>query len=174
MVVEKYSNIRRQIKTGDLLAWKSGRIGSKIDLVLKLYQKIFKAQYIHVGVAVVLGNRVLMVDATPPIVRLYPLSYCDDFYWFPCNLEYKEKYLDILFKHLGKPYRLFDLINSLLGFKNSTDDFYCSELAGYFYKEIGFIQDEDAGFVPDTIVEAILKASGVKEPTFILVDRGNA
>lgn len=167
-----YSEIRDTIKTGDLLIWKTTKINSLIDFILYLYQKIFKAKFTHVGVAVALGNRVLLVEATPPVVRLYPLSLLDDFYLLKTDITYKNKHLDILFEDLGKKYSLIDLIKYLFKIGRSNNHYYCSKLASKFYNEIGLIDDEDAGLTPDSIVEAVKKATS-SAITFVKIDRGN-
>lgn len=167
-----YSEVRDTIETGDLLIWKTNKIGSLIDLILYLYQKLLKAEYTHVGVAVVLGGRVMLVEATPPVVRLYPLSLLDDFYLLKTNVKYKNKHLDILFENLGKKYSLLDLIKSLFKLNNSNQHYYCSELASKFYNEIGLIANEDAGLTPDSIVKAVKEATS-NDITFVKIDRGN-
>lgn len=171
-MINLYSKVRETIKTGDLLIWKTTKIKSLLDFILYLYQKIFKAEFTHVGIAVVLGNRTMIVEATPPVVRLYPVSLLDDFYLLKTDIEYKDKHLDILFKYLGKKYSILDLINSLFKIANSRDNYYCSELASEFYNEIGLIDNENAGLTPDSIVKAVKEATG-NPIVFVKNDRGN-
>ncbi len=168
----KYSDIRNTIQTGDLLAWDIKKIGSVSDLVLKAYQKIFKANYSHVGVAVILGGRVFVVEATLPVVRLYPLSRKPDFYIVPCSIETKNTYIEYLFDKLGDAYSLFDLIKACFGISGVNSEFYCSELAGGFYKYIGLLDNEDDGKLPQTLVDSVVKATG-KDPVFVTIDGGN-
>lgn len=167
-----YSKKRTEIKTGDLLAWKTTRIHSFFDFILFLYQKIIGAEYTHVGIAVNIGNRIFVLEATPPVVRLFPLSLSEDFHLFPLNVDVKPTHLDTLFKALGKKYSVFDLIRSTFNIGNSNNDYYCSELASSFYNSIGIIDNNDAGFTPDSLIEEITRTFSV-QPVPVKIDRGN-
>lgn len=167
-----YSQKRQDFKTGDLLAWKTVRIRSFFDFVLFLYQKILKADYTHVGIVFKEGNRYFIVEATPPAVRLFPISMTEDFYYIPTDIETKPSHVDLLLSNLGKKYSLIDLVRSMFRLGNNTSDYYCSELANSFYNDVGYYHDLDAGLTPDSLVDAVRKASG-KEPIFIKTDKGN-
>lgn len=171
-----YSVARKEMQTGDLLLWKKEKITSFFSLILVLYQKIFKATYIHVGMVVVLGDRRFILEATPPVVRLYPISMLDDFYWIKTNIANNPSHIDVLLKNIGKPYSIIDFFTGLLGIGGSSNDYYCSEQAAEFYRYIGYVQGEDidnVGKTPDSIAEAVLKASGHMEPTYVNNDKGN-
>lgn len=168
-----YSKIKPDIKSGDLLAWRVTRIGNIFDFILFLYQKIFGVTYSHVGIAVRLGKRVFLVEATPPSVRIYPLSMCDDFYLIKArNLKFSLSDLNLLFKHLGKRYSLTDLVKGFLNMKNNNSSLYCSELAKEFYKDIGYLENADDCITPDDIVKAVQNKSG-SEAIFVVIDSGN-
>ena len=168
-----YSKMRNEIKTGDLIAYDTEEIDSFFGFVLYLYQKILKAKYTHVGIAVRMGGRVFIVEATPPEVRLVPLAMCGDFYHIKTNMSVSEQGMTSnLFSHLGKKYSLFDLLKSKIGFANDNSDLYCSELAGDFYNTFGYITDRKAGATPDSIVEAVLERSG-SSPIKVVIDKGN-
>lgn len=172
MVTKLYSDVRDEIRTGDLLAWEITKISSIFDFILILYQKIFKVKFSHVAIAVRLDDRVLIVEATPPRVRIFPVSMCDDFYLIKTNMPNNPKYLNHLFKHLGKKYSLFDLIKGMLGFKNDENNFYCSELAHDFYKAFGLLTDESSGITPQALVDKVVNITG-NEPIFVSIDKGN-
>lgn len=169
---ELYSKVRQTIQTGDLVAWRITKIKGFFSFLLILYQKIFNARYSHVGVVAKLGDRLFVIEATPPVVRLYPLSLMNDFDLYKLNIEDKSQHLDILFKNIGKPYSLLDFISSHFSFRNTNTEFYCSELAGSFYEEIGFLHDEDAGITPDNLIRTIRKRLEVT-PLSVQIDRGN-
>lgn len=171
-MVTLYSNIRNEIKTGDLLIWKTTRIEDFFDLFLFLYQKIFGAKWTHLAIATRLENRVLQVEAIPPKSRLFPVSQGRDFYWIKCGIESKDTHIEYLLSMLGRDYGLWDLLRSKFKLKRNTGEDYCSEFGSEFYNEIGYINDNDAGLTPDSLVRAIMKASG-QEPIFVKMDRGN-
>jgi len=171
-MVTLYSNIRHEMKTGDLLIWKTRSVANIFDFLLFLYQKIFGAKYTHVGIVVKMGNRLMMVDAAPPVVKVFPISLCRDFYLVKTNIEDKDSHIDVLFNRLGNKYSLLDMVRGVFKFKRNAKEDYCSDLASEFYNQIGYIDDEDAGQTPDSLVEAIVKASG-NEPILVKIDRGN-
>lgn len=171
-MITLYSAIRDELKTGDLIAWNTPKVTSFFTFVLYMYQKILKAEYTHVGVIVREGSRVFVLEATPPVVRLYPLSFSPEFFYIPVNRDDLEDELDHILHALGKPYSLLDLIKGLLKIKADDREYYCSELASEFYNRVGYIEDEWAGLTPDTLVRAVCKAGNVK-PVFVKNDWGN-
>jgi hypothetical protein len=167
-----YSKVRHEIRTGDLLIWKTTSIEDFFDLFLFMYQKIFGAKYTHMAIAVRWGDRVLMVEATPPLSRLFPVSKTRDLYLLRANVEDRESHIEYLLSLLGRKYRLWDFFRSKFKLKKSSTEDYCSDLASEFYNQIGLIDDDDAGETPDSLVEALIKATG-SEPIFVKMDRGN-
>jgi uncharacterized protein YycO len=177
MTETKYSDIRKSIRTGDLLAWKNPNKSDKASSVLWWYQKIFKANYTHVAIAVKIGKRYFVVEATPPAVRIYPISLLDDFDLIRTDIDLsrgkQSKYIDILFRELGKPYSLTDLFRNTIGMSNNKSNRYCSQLAAFFYKEVGLVDDViEAGYTPDMLVGTIIEVTG-NEPISVKIDRGN-
>lgn len=167
-----YSERRKELKTGDLVIWDTTTMNSFFDFVLYLYQKILGARYIHVGIVVTFGNRIFVLEATPPVVRLHPLSLMEDFYHLPIGQKVLPKQLNSLFSRLGKAYGLMDLIRMILKIRDNPYQYFCSELASDFYNEIGLIRDRTAGKTPDKIIEAIEQVTGNK-PVLIHIDKGN-
>lgn len=168
-----YSEIRSELKTGDLIAWDDAELDSFFGIILYLYQKILKAKYTHVGVVVRIGGRVFIVEATPPEVRLIPLKMLTDFYHIKANVKANpQSQIKFLLATLGTTYSLWDMAKGLFKLGSSKKDFYCSELAGHFYNEFGHLTDRTAGFSPDTIVEALIKHTG-NQPVKVVIDKAN-
>lgn len=171
-MVTLYSTIRHEIKTGDLLVWKTTRIEDFFDFFLFLYQKILGAKWTHLAIAARMENRVMQIEAIPPKSRLFPVSRGRDFYWVKCGIEANDKHIEYLLSMLGRDYSLWDLIRAKFKFKRNATEDYCSEFGSEFYNEIGYINNDNAGFTPDSLVRAIVKASG-QQPIFVKMDRGN-
>lgn len=169
-----YSEIRETIKTGDLVSWKAGKIKSFFGLVLYLYQKILKPKSVHVGIVLNLGGRLLVVEARPPAVRVFPLSCMDDFYLVRTNIPYEQNNIDFLLRAIGVPYGVLDLILGILNLDNSHSQVYCSELCDIYYKEIKYLPEDNefTGGTPDQLLEAVIEKSGSK-PIYVKIDRGN-
>lgn len=168
-----YSRMRSEIKTGDLIAYKTKEIDSFFGSILYFYQKILKAKYTHVGIAVRIHERVFIVEATPPEVRLVPIPLCGDFYYIKTDLEAsEERKLSILFSYLGNKYSLIDLIKAKFNITNDPSNLYCSELAQEFYNMFGYLPNRRAGITPESIVKEVVKRSG-NEPVKVTIDKGN-
>lgn len=170
-----YSVIRGGLKTGDLVSWKTEKITSFFTFVLYIYQKILKPKSTHVGIVINIGGRILVVEAIPPAVRIYPLSMLDNFYYINTNVKQKNSNLDILLREVGVSYGAFDLIKGILLNNKDGDELYCSELAFNFYNEVGLLNDikyENAGRLPDDLIKAIEEVTG-KTFTYVTIDKEN-
>ena len=174
MKTELLSEVADDIKTGDLIAFRVEGVRSLVDIVLKGYQVITGAKYSHVGVAVRLGTRVFVVEATPPRVAITPLNTMGDFYLIPADVPGNEdSQIDYLLDFSKRKYSLLDMFTHYLGIDFSDKSLYCSELAGQFYRAFSFILDYRARHSPDKIAEAVKTAMGMKETRYIVADRGN-
>lgn len=167
-----YSELTDEIKTGDILAWKNTKIDSFFDFILFLYRKLFGVEYTHVGFALVLGDRWLLFEATPPVIRLYPISLTDDFYYVNTGLNLKSKHIDIMLKHLGKKYGFIDVFFGLLGIKRNNSSYFCSELVMEFLDTIGYLEDTGEATMPQTLMDRLVNEKGL-EVISVKVDKGN-
>lgn len=72
----KYSEIRDQIKDGDILAWKvKGKwLESFYSFKINLVSLFQRDPFIHVGFAINEDERVLVMESVTPLVRKVPLS----------------------------------------------------------------------------------------------------
>ena len=160
----KYSEIRDQLRTGDLVSWKINKLDSIFSFILYLYQKILKPRSVHVGVVLKMNGRLFVVEARPPCVRLYPLSMMEDFSYVPVGLPENDKHVDYLLENMGVSYSLVkDYIRGKLGLKRTTNGLYCSEEAFAFYVKVGMFKEEEfgkIGVLPDSIIEAVMKKTG--------------
>lgn len=170
-----YSEIRDSLSTGDLVSWNHVKPTSIFSFILYLYQKLLKPKSVHVGVIVKIADRLLVVEATPPEVRIFPLSRMDNFHILRTNVKQTPYLLDILFKKVGNKYTISNLIKGILGFNAGGNELYCSELANLFYVETGYLDNElypDSYRTPDDLIDALLKISS-NELILVRVDQGN-
>lgn len=173
-MASRYSEIRDTIKTGDLVSWKAGKINSIFSFILYVYQKILKPKSVHVGIVVNIGGRLLVVEARPPAIRIFPLSMMENFYLIRTNIPEEQNNIDLLLQEIGVPYSAWDVAKGLFYLDNDTSNIYCSELGDIYYKGIKYLPEGywDAGRTPDQLVEAIVDVSG-NEPIYVEIDRGN-
>ena len=99
-----YAAARDSIKSGDLVAqshgdWTTWR-GIKVNLV-----RIFtRSTYSHVGIAWVVGGRVLILEAVKPELRIYPMSRIGDFYLLPLQAKWSDFAEATALKNIGVDY----------------------------------------------------------------------
>lgn len=100
----KYSEIRDEIQSGDIIAFSHYKWASIYDLQVQLVRLASLTEYTHVGVAVVLGGRVWLAESVTPVVRLVPLSNVasEGFYVIPTRTPMKEEELEFLLSKVGK------------------------------------------------------------------------
>lgn len=99
----KYSEIRDEIKSGDLVILSHYKWASWYDLQVMMVRLMSATEYTHVGVCVVLGGRVWVAESVVPVVRLVPLSnYAEDgMYIIPTNTPMKDEELEYLLSKVG-------------------------------------------------------------------------
>ena len=99
-----YSEARDSIRSGDLISqshgdWTTWR-GFKVNLV-----RIFtRSTYSHVGIAWVVGGRVLILEAVKPELRIYPMSRIGDFYLLPLQAQWSDFAEATALKNIGVDY----------------------------------------------------------------------
>lgn len=106
----KYAEARAKMKSGDLIAmsyrqpmfhdWYSFKVG-----IVRMFTK---SEFSHVGVIWLAANRVFLIEAVVPKVRIYPLSNAlaegEDAYWLAMNAEWTPSAEDFAMSHIGQDY----------------------------------------------------------------------
>lgn len=150
-----YCDYRNKIKSGDLLAWDKGRKGFIAGLLMKIVKLATGSKYCHVGIAWKSGGRLFVIEATPPAVRLTPLSVIKSFYHIPMKIRWLSKYNDYLLDKIGLKYSIKDCIRAYFGkLSPDNDEYQCAELACEFYKSIGI--DLGESYEPGILVKAVI------------------
>lgn len=101
----QYTDLRPQIKTGDLLAWSHRSWGSWYDFKIQVVRMFTRSEYCHVGIAWVVNDRVFVIEAVSAGVRIFPLSKNLPCYWASNHKEIKPEALEWLFAQVGLPYK---------------------------------------------------------------------
>lgn len=139
----RYHEIRDELRSGDIIVASKGNLKS-FNNFLSLLIRIFTASsYSHVGVVIKLGSRCFVVEATPPVVRLYPLSKLDSFYVIKMQAEWTKDDENRLFDYIGKPYSDWNSISSYLtGKPLDNGKLQCAQLVSSFYKWPNLLRPE--------------------------------
>jgi hypothetical protein len=149
----RYTDVRPTIKSGDVLVW-----SIKDSWVMKLVSIFTTSKYNHIGVAIVISGRVMVLEATRKGVTLSPLS--DE---LPCYLismpEYWNEHLETFaFSTVGNKYSVWDAV---LGFLNrlnigSNDSWQCAELVNTILSSTDILSGVSS--TPTAIVESLMEA----------------
>jgi hypothetical protein len=124
----KYTEIRSQIASGDILAWTHRSWGSIYDIKVQLVRFFTQSEYSHVGTAWVVGDRVFVIEAVLPTVRVYPLSKYDEFFLIPIGAKWSRDTEALALSKVGQKYSTWEAIKSLFVKLKDDDIWECAEL----------------------------------------------
>lgn len=157
-----YENYRKNIKSGDLLVWSERKASSLAEWTLYLVQTFTRSSYDHTGTAWVVGDRVLVVEATVPKVAISVLSTKENFYHLPMPIEWKPEYEEHLLSNVGKKYGFMNILKMSLGIgKTDPNEWFCSQMSADFYLKVGYITQDEIGYTPKDVVEGLMSKTGV-------------
>jgi hypothetical protein len=148
-----------RIRSGDLLAWSKGSDNIFSKTLVALVKFVTRSKYGHVGIAWILGGRLVVVDASIPRVRMIAIRDLDEFYHIPLKIRWNRQREAALMEHVGQPYSIMDCLRAFLGRVTEDDDHWqCAELCTDFYTKAGFeLQDT---YTPAKLVNAFVIENG--------------
>lgn len=158
---KNYSEIRQEIKSGDMLAWTNRSWGSLHGILMQLIRFFTRSEYVHVGTAWVVGDRVFVIEAVIPKVRIFPLSALIPFYLIPLPAQWKDETEEFALSRVGEKYSVIQAVLSVI-FKPRLDTYWeCAELV----REIMIKEDIDLGnvYTPSEVInKALSYSSGIR------------
>jgi hypothetical protein len=116
-----YRDFRPSIKSGDILAWTHKGIRSFRDFRIWLVRLFTQSEYVHVGVAWCVGERVFILEAVSTGVRIYPLSLDLPCYHLTGN-DLTDEQLNKALAYAGQPYSYLECMNAYFGNNNPNDN----------------------------------------------------
>lgn len=163
--MNRYSEYRNQIKSGDLLAWSHRPWGSFYDFKIQMVRVFTRSEYSHVGVAWVVAGRVFVVEAVEPLVRIYPLSKLGDFYHTPMGIDLTPVAEDAMISYVGTRYSQLDAVRAFFEPLGDNVVSECAALVLQIYKHNNIDLGNRA--TPDAVVKA---AQLLGHPTFLVTN----
>jgi hypothetical protein len=152
----KYECARPTIVSGEVLAWSHRGFKSFYDAKIQLVRFFTRSEYSHVGIAWVVGGRVLVIEAVTPLVRIYPLSKLGSFYRLSDPVAWTPEVETFALSHVGQGYSQWQAIKAFFGIAVDTDGLaQCAELVRGIIRESGVPCEVDA--TPTTIVQFLLE-----------------
>ena len=99
----KYSQAREHIKSGDIIAFTHKAWCSLYDIQVQAVRVFTKSEYSHVAQVWVFGDRVFVIEAVEPFVRIVPLSNILElgFYWLPSDTKMGAGELEYAISQVG-------------------------------------------------------------------------
>jgi hypothetical protein len=159
----KYELIRKNIRSGDLLAFSHGSWTSWSNIKTNFIRLFTRSTYSHVGVAWRINGRVFILEAVKPKLRIYPLSISGDFYHIPMNAKWSKSTEEFALSKIGTDY---SELSAVRAFFLPLEDENVEQCAAYA-REILEKDGIDLGQMsrPDTVVLAALSLG--KKLTYI-------
>lgn len=124
----KYRQARPMIRSGDILAWSHRGIKSWRDLKIWFVRLFTRSEYSHVGTAWAVGERVFVIEAVMPMVRIYPLSKLGDFYWLQLGAYWRKSTETLALSYVGDEYSQFQAMVSPFSTPPQDERWQCAEL----------------------------------------------
>jgi hypothetical protein len=125
-----------------------------------------RSTYSHVGIAWVIGGRVMVLEAVVPETRIYPLSLEGDFYLLPMDAPWRPDTEEFALGHIGVEYSQIKAMEAFFHPLAAGD---MSECAAYV-REVMAVDGIDLGTrsTPDAVVRAAQERGAI----LITVDNG--
>lgn len=124
----KYRQARPMIRSGDIIAWSHRGIKSWRDLKIWFVRLFTRSEYSHVGTAWVVGERVFVIEAVMPMVRIFPLSKLGDFYWLQLGAYWRKSTETLALSYVGDEYSQMQAMASPFGTPPEDERWQCAEL----------------------------------------------
>lgn len=158
-----YDAARPHIQSGDLLAWSHRGFGSFYDLKVQAVRFFTRSEYSHVGIALVLGGRVWVVESVTPLVRIVPLSNL-----LPCyvinvpTLDWRDEDTEFALSFVGNDEYSYSQREAIRGFFGTNDEadalLECAEFVQIAYGHAGL--DLLSLATPSDVVLAVQRLGG--------------
>lgn len=138
-----YQEIRDELKSGDIIVASKGNMQSFNGFISLFIRIVTASSYSHVGVVIKLGSRCFVVEATPPVVRLYPLSKLDSFYVIKMEQALSRDDENRLFEYVGRPYSDWNsVVSYFTGKPLANGKLQCAQLVSSFYNWPNLLRPE--------------------------------
>lgn len=158
----KYTNERDNIRSGDVLAWSHRGVRSWHDLKIWFVRLFQRSEYSHVGIAWVTGDRVFVIEAVQPLVRIFPLSKLldDGAYWITTNAPWEPTTKALALECVGDKYSQPQAVQA--PFEEPPEDrlWQCAELVGQVLRVDGI--ELGRVYTPSAIVRAAMARRGAR------------
>lgn len=148
----KYNIARPQIQSGDLIGITHDGIGSDIVCFFT------RSKFSHVAIAWRVGERVMLLEAVIPRVRIFPLSKNRPFTWVPLGKPLNQETEEYALSKIGEEYSVQEACKGLFGLTKKDNKWQCAEYARAILRKNGMMFDVES--TPEAIMSRGLKING--------------
>ena len=146
----QYTEVRDSIKTGDILLWQGSSIYARI---IRLWTG---SSYTHVGMAWVVGGRILILQADPGTgVEVAPVSGNLPMVWVSRPKELSSEALCTALDRLKEPYSMLNAIRAGFGLRPRKRGYQCVQFITTVLKADGEYLDPPS-LTPGDFVTCLL------------------
>ncbi len=159
-----YSEIRPKIRSGDLLAWSHVGWDSWHDVKIQAVRAFTQSEYSHVATAWVIGDRVFVIEAVQPLVRIFPLSSLleDGCYWVPMGAPWLPQTEALALSKVGERYSQREAVQAFFELPTENSLWQCAELT----RRIAASDGIDLG--NRAVPTAIMKQAMLSNPAYLI------
>ena len=123
----KYEDVRPTITSGDIIAFTHTGWSSWSDIESQIVRMATRSEFSHVAMAWVVAERIFLLEAVVPEIRIFPLSNFKEFFLLrncvPLSIEAEEFALS----RVGEKYSKWEAIKGYFG-RNRDDRYWqCAE-----------------------------------------------
>ena len=134
-----YENIRPFINTGDLVAFTHRGWKSWSDIESQIVRMATRSEYSHVGLLWETNDRVFVIEAVIPEIRIFPLSNFTEFYILNRHIDMSKEAEDYMLSKIGGKYSKLEAIKGYFGKTKGDENWQCAELVNSVYRRDGIL-----------------------------------
>ena len=154
-----YNNYRDELKNGDILAWTPQPFRSFSDIIPYIVKYGTGSDYYHVGQVWRVGDRIFVVEAVPPLVRIYPLSRKPSFWHLPMNVKWTPEKENGLLAPVGDDYSLLKAALTVIKKPSVDNTWQCALKVGHWFEQFEN-KTITTLYTPSDVVNTVLKETG--------------
>lgn len=150
-----YKTTRSLIESGDVIAMTNNSWDSWSDLEVQFVRMMTRSEFSHVGIAWCIADRIMIIEAVVPRIRIFPLSKELPFYWIPMKRELSKEAEEYALSLVGERYSKMEAIFSYFGKEKDNDKWQCAEVVRSILKKNGI--DLDGMATPTSVVKEAME-----------------
>jgi len=123
----KYEDVRSTITSGDIIAFTHMGWRSWSDIESQIVRMATRSEFSHVAIAWVVAERIFIIEAVVPEIRIFPLSNFKEFFILRTHIPMSIEAEEFALSRVGERYSKWEAIKGYFG-RNKDDRYWqCAE-----------------------------------------------